>query len=139
VLFLDARLHFKQVTRAIREFAPEQLEFLANIVRLYRGQTPEFEEGSKAMLAERFAGGKYSDVAGLVQGGLRWRRDRGAGLEPESGPSFGMSGWVERAADEFDFARSGSAGLVMVSPRAGRGLPTPFHHSGPGLKADKQL
>ncbi|MBK6865710.1 MAG: SAM-dependent DNA methyltransferase, partial [Ideonella sp.] len=33
VLFLDARPFFKQVTRAIREFAPEQLEFLANVVR----------------------------------------------------------------------------------------------------------
>ena len=46
-LFLDARPFFKQVTARIREFTPEQLEFLANIVRLYRGEEPEFERGSK--------------------------------------------------------------------------------------------
>src|SRR6185312_2478707 len=67
VLFLDARPFFKQVTRAIREFAPEQLEFLANVVRLYRGEAPEFEAGSRAMLAERFPRSAYVDVAGLCK------------------------------------------------------------------------
>jgi type I restriction enzyme M protein len=100
VLFLDARPHFKQVTRAIREFAPEQLEFLANVVRLYRGQTPEFEAGSKAMLAERFAGGKYGDVAGLCKvASLAEIEAQGWSLNP--GRYVGVG---ERAADEFDFA-----------------------------------
>jgi type I restriction enzyme M protein len=67
VLFLDARPIFKQVSRAIREFAPEQLEFLANVVRLYRGEAPELEEGSKSILTERFPGGVYTDVAGLCR------------------------------------------------------------------------
>ena len=67
VLFVDARPFFKQVKRAIREFAPEQLEFLANVVRLYRGETPEFGEGNQAMLHKYFAGGTYSDVAGLCK------------------------------------------------------------------------
>ena len=34
-------ISIKQVSRAHREFTPGQLEFLANIVRLYRGEAPE--------------------------------------------------------------------------------------------------
>lgn len=41
VLFLDARNTFRQIDRAHRDFKPEQLEFLANIVRLYRGEDVE--------------------------------------------------------------------------------------------------
>ncbi len=41
VLFLDARHIFHQVDRAHRDFMPDQIEFLANIVRLYRGEEPE--------------------------------------------------------------------------------------------------
>jgi type I restriction enzyme M protein len=39
VLFIDARHIFRQVTRAVRDYTSEQLNFIANIVRLYRGQT----------------------------------------------------------------------------------------------------
>jgi type I restriction enzyme M protein len=38
VLFIDARHIFRQVTRAVRDYNSEQLNFIANIVRLYRGQ-----------------------------------------------------------------------------------------------------
>ncbi|WP_272947393.1 HsdM family class I SAM-dependent methyltransferase [Vibrio nigripulchritudo] len=38
VLFIDARPIFRQVTRAVRDYTSEQLSFIANIVRLYRGQ-----------------------------------------------------------------------------------------------------
>ncbi len=38
VLFLDARNMFRQIDRAHRDFLPEQIELLANIVRLYRGE-----------------------------------------------------------------------------------------------------
>ncbi|MBD57873.1 class I SAM-dependent DNA methyltransferase [uncultured Pseudoalteromonas sp.] len=38
VLFIDARHIFRQVTRAVRDYTSEQLNFIANIVRLYRGQ-----------------------------------------------------------------------------------------------------
>ena len=70
VLFLDARPFFKQVTRAIREFTPEQLEFLANVVRLYRDEAPEFVSNSRAMLIEKFPESKYRDVAGLCVASL---------------------------------------------------------------------
>jgi type I restriction enzyme M protein len=67
VLFLDARTMFRQVTRSIREFTPEQLEFLANIVRLYRGEAPEFEANTQAMLDGQFPNLQYRDVAGLCK------------------------------------------------------------------------
>ena len=41
VLFIDARHLFRQIDRAHRDFLPEQIEFLANIVRLYRGEDVE--------------------------------------------------------------------------------------------------
>jgi type I restriction enzyme M protein len=100
VLFLDARPFFKQVTRAIREFTPEQLEFLANIVRLYRGEAPELGAGSKTMLAERFPDGRYEDVAGLCKvATLTDLEAQGWSLNP--GRYVGVG---ERAADGFDFA-----------------------------------
>ncbi len=100
VLFLDARPYFKQVTRAIREFTPEQMEFLANIVRLYRGEKPEFETDSKKMFKERFAKLTYADVAGLCKvATLEEIEAQGWSLNP--GRYVGVG---ERAADEFDFA-----------------------------------
>lgn len=65
VLFIDAREIYQQVDRTHRDFKPEQLEFLANIVRLYRREKLEFEEGSKELITEYFPDGEYNDVAGL--------------------------------------------------------------------------
>jgi len=67
VLFVDAREVFRQVDRAHREFTEEQLEFLANIVRLYRGEEPELARGENALFAERFPDGAYADVKGLCK------------------------------------------------------------------------
>lgn len=67
VLFIDARHIFHQIDRAHRDFTPEQIEFLANIVRLYRGEDIETVEGSEALLAENFPDGKYVDVDGLCK------------------------------------------------------------------------
>jgi type I restriction enzyme M protein len=50
VLFIDARHIYRQIDRAHREFTPEQVEYLANIVRLYRGKEPEFMRGSEKLL-----------------------------------------------------------------------------------------
>ena len=38
VLLIDARHIYQQVDRAHREFTPQQIEFLSNIARLYRGE-----------------------------------------------------------------------------------------------------
>ncbi len=67
VLFVDARPIFRQVDRAHREFTDEQNEFLANIVRLYRGEQPETVGGSEPLMAERFPDGTYVDVPGLCK------------------------------------------------------------------------
>ncbi|MEW5813927.1 MAG: class I SAM-dependent DNA methyltransferase [Spirochaetota bacterium] len=67
VLFLDARHIYNQIDRAHREFTPEQIEYLANIVRLYRGEKPENQHGSARMMAEKFTKGKYADVPGLCK------------------------------------------------------------------------
>jgi type I restriction enzyme M protein len=99
VLFLDARPFFKQVTRAIREFTPEQLEFLANIVRLYRGEAPEFFADSQALLGERFPGNKYRDVPGLSKA-MTVSEIEAQGWSLNPGRYVGVG---ERAADEFDF------------------------------------
>jgi len=67
VLFLDARQFYRQVDRAHRDFTPEHIEFLANIVRLYRGETPEMAMGSHPIMQKDFPGGKYVDVPGLCR------------------------------------------------------------------------
>ncbi len=67
VLFVDARHIYKQVDRAHRDFKPEQIEFLANVVRLYRGEDIETTEGSDALLTASFPDGRYEDVPGLCK------------------------------------------------------------------------
>ena len=65
VLFIDAREIFNVIDRAHRDWTPQQIEFLANIVRLWRGEEPEFDNGSQKLIEERFAASRYVDVAGL--------------------------------------------------------------------------
>jgi type I restriction enzyme M protein len=71
VLFIDARHIYRQIDRAHRDWPPEQVSFLANVVRLYRGEEPDFTIGGDAAqkkLKEVF--GKklaYRDVLGLCK------------------------------------------------------------------------
>jgi len=65
VLFIDAREIYNTIDRAHRDWTPDQIEFLANIVRLWRGEDPEFERGSRRLLQERFPDGNYVDAPGL--------------------------------------------------------------------------
>jgi type I restriction enzyme M protein len=67
VLFLDARHLFRQVTRAHRVFDPDQTEFLANIVRLWRGEPTEDTVGSGNRMAQTFPNETYQDVPGLCR------------------------------------------------------------------------
>lgn len=99
VLFIDARHIFRQVTRALRDFTPGQTEFIANIVRLYRGQKPENLHGGRALTREHFPGGKYRDVPGLCAiADLAKIEAQGWSLNP--GRYVGVK---EREADDFDF------------------------------------
>jgi len=101
VLFLDARHIYRQVDRAHREFAPEQIELLANIVRLYRGEEIELQKGSGNLLAEHFGEvpKEYTDVAGLCKvATVDEIEAQGWSLNP--GRYVGVA---ERQAEEFDF------------------------------------
>jgi type I restriction enzyme M protein len=42
VLFVDARHIYRQIDRAHRDWSEAQVGFLANLVRLYRGEEPDF-------------------------------------------------------------------------------------------------
>ncbi len=99
VLFIDARQIYHQVDRAHRDFTPDQIEFLANIVRLYRGEEPEFVHGSAELLREQFPAGRYHDVPGLCKAAtLAEIAAQGYSLNP--GRYVGVAA---RAADGFDF------------------------------------
>ena len=65
VLFIDAKKVYNQVDRAHRDWTSQQIEFLANIVRLWRGGDPEFEEGSRELIEASFPKLEYHDVEGL--------------------------------------------------------------------------
>jgi type I restriction enzyme M protein len=57
VLFIDARHIYRQVDRAHREWTPAQIGFLANLVRLYRGEALDFTLGgdeARAKIEEVF-------------------------------------------------------------------------------------
>jgi type I restriction enzyme M protein len=71
VLFIDARHIYRQIDRAHREWTPAQIGFIANLVRLYRGEELDFTLGgaeAEAKAAEVFGKkAKYADVAGLCK------------------------------------------------------------------------
>ncbi|MCI0578853.1 MAG: type I restriction-modification system subunit M [Chloroflexi bacterium] len=106
VLFLDARRLYRQLSRAHRDFTPAQIEFLANVVRLYRGEPPEHRhsgenEGGVALPAwdDLFPGDAYRDVPGLCKvATLAEIEVQGWSLNP--GRYVGVA---EREADDFDF------------------------------------
>lgn len=108
VLFLDARRIFRQVSRAHRDFTPEQLQFLADIVRLYRGEQVNVEGrdipvdggwGTAQTMAELFPDGCYADVPGLC---------KVATVEEIEGREWSLNpgryvGVAEQVATDFDF------------------------------------
>jgi len=71
VLFIDARHIYRQIDRAHRDWTAAQIGFIANLVRLYRGETLDFTlggEGAESKLKEVFGQKpKYADVAGLCK------------------------------------------------------------------------
>ncbi len=71
ILFIDARHIYRQVDRAHRDWTPAQISFLANVVRLYRGEALDLTVGrdeTEATLKEVFGETpKYADVPGLCR------------------------------------------------------------------------
>lgn len=100
VLFIDARSYYRQVNRAIRDFLPEQIEFLSNIVRLWRGEVIETEAGSREMLTNKFPEGIYQDIPGVC---------KVAALADIEAQSWSLNpgryvGVADFTADDFDFS-----------------------------------
>ena len=100
VLFIDARHIYQKIDRAHRQFTPQQIEFLSNIARLYRGETPENQHDSADMMEAKFPNGAYDDVPGLCKVATvedieeqRWSLNPGRYV-----------GVAEREADVFDFS-----------------------------------
>ncbi len=99
VLFIDARHLYRQIDRAHRDWTPAQIEFLANIARLYRGEAPENLHDSAALMAQHFPAGSYADVAGLCKvATLSEIEAQGWSLNP--GRYVGVTA---RAEEDFDF------------------------------------
>jgi type I restriction enzyme M protein len=71
VLFIDARHIYRQVDRAHRNWTPAQIGFIANLVRLYRGEALDTTFGGDAAAAkiQEVFGSEpaYADVAGLCK------------------------------------------------------------------------
>lgn len=114
VLFIDARHIFRQIDRAHRDWTPAQIEFLANIVRLYRGEAPENlhgggetedcrkraeRDGTVPGFSETFPDGVYTDVPGLCKvAAITEIEAQGWSLNP--GRYVGVAA---REEDDFDF------------------------------------
>ena len=99
MLFLDARNIYRQLDRAHRDFTPAQIEFLANIVRLYRGDDYETDAGSGELNDEYSIADEYIDIAGLC---------KVATIDEIKGQEWSLNpgryvGVAEGAVDDFDF------------------------------------
>jgi len=83
VLFIDARHVFRQIDRAHRDFTPAQIEFLANIARLWRGEPIELIHNSYELLDERGLAKAYVDAPGLCSAvSLKDLEAKGFSLNP---------------------------------------------------------
>jgi type I restriction enzyme M protein len=101
VLFIDARHIYRQIDRAHREFSEAQVEFISNIVRLYRGEKAELMVADSEMLIETFPDKVYRDVAGLCKiATLDEIEAQGWSLNP--GRYVGVA--QRQEAEDFDFA-----------------------------------
>jgi type I restriction enzyme M protein len=100
ILFLDARNIYNQVDRAHRDFLPEHIEFLSNIVRLYRGEDIETDKGSQELMNKYFSNvDGYVDIPGLCKlVTIKEIEEQGWSLNP--GRYVGVTA---REDDGFDF------------------------------------
>ncbi|MHB1101024.1 MAG: N-6 DNA methylase [Burkholderiales bacterium] len=104
VLFIDARHIFRQIDRAHRDWSEAQIGFIANIVRLYRGEAVDTTLGgteAEAKLVEVF--GKkpsYADIPGLCKAAsLKEIEAQGWSLNP--GRYVGVAAGEEVSDEDF--------------------------------------
>ena len=120
VLFIDARHIFRQIDRAHRDFTPEQIEFLANIVRLWRGSELFFDEGSKPEIEKQFPKQKYRDVPGFCRRATRkeieaqgWSLNPGryVGVAPGEAENVDFRDRLEELQEELERLNTEAASL----------------------------
>lgn len=102
VLFIDARHIYRQIDRAHRDWTPAQIGFIANLVRLYRGEALDVTLGGKeaaAKIQEVFGQQPaYADIPGLCKAAtLKEIEAQGWSLNP--GRYVGVAP-VEEVSDE---------------------------------------
>jgi type I restriction enzyme M protein len=109
VLFIDARSIYTQLDRAHREFTPEQIAFIASLVRLYRReglngytfdpQGLNLADSQTEILQSAFSDRRYLDVPGLCKVANRDEiAAQGWSLNP--GRYIGVA---KRGEDDYDF------------------------------------
>jgi type I restriction enzyme M protein len=104
VLFIDARHIYRQVDRAHRDWTEAQISFLANIVRLYRGEAIDLTIGgteAEAKLKEVFGDTpEYRDIPGLCKAAtLEEIETQGWSLNP--GRYVGVAAGEEISDEDF--------------------------------------
>jgi type I restriction enzyme M protein len=104
VLFIDARHIYRQIDRSHREWSPAQISFLANVVRLYRGEELDFTLGgdaAKAKVEEVFGRKpKFANILGLCKAAtLKEIETQGWSLNP--GRYVGVAPGEEVSDEDF--------------------------------------
>lgn len=104
VLFLDVRHVYRQIDRAHRDWSSGQIGFLANLVRLYRGEEIDLtfggEEASDKLREVFGKKPKYADVPGLCKvASIREIEGQGWSLNP--GRYVGVSPGEEVSDEDF--------------------------------------
>jgi type I restriction enzyme M protein len=104
ILFIDARHIYRQIDRAHREWTQAQISFIANVVRLYRGEELDFTLGgdeARAKLQEIFGKKpRFTVVLGLCKAAtLEEIEAQGWSLNP--GRYVGVSPGEEVSDEDF--------------------------------------
>ena len=111
VLFINAREIYNQIDRAHRDWTPQQIELLTNIIRLWRGEEPEFDAGSEETLRAVLPDLMYADLAGLCcvatieqleEQGWSLNPGRYVGAEDHSVDDVEFVARLESLAEEFE-------------------------------------
>jgi type I restriction enzyme M protein len=83
VLFIDAREIYTQVDRTHRELSEHHIEFISNIVKLYRGKKIDPKNCISSLIKANFPDIKYQDVKGLCKKAtIEEIKDNGWSLNP---------------------------------------------------------
>ncbi|HWQ26638.1 MAG TPA: class I SAM-dependent DNA methyltransferase [Chlorobaculum sp.] len=131
VLFIDARHIYRQVDRAHRDWTPAQIGFMANLVRLWRGEALDYTLGgdeAREKIEEVFAA-KSPEPAGLNGQGVHAAHALAAESPAQYGAtdeqSFQPPSPSGRRAGDEGAAKHEGAGNIAYRDEA-KALPSPY-------------